>query len=106
MAINWLFAILLSGLLGAVGQGIRVISGLKKLSDEAAITQKKFSDLFSAPRFGISMLIGFAAGAIGFLSLNVDPAATLNHQQIVTLLGIGYAGADFIEAFMNKELPK
>lgn len=100
---DWINLILLGGLLGAVGQGIRVVVGLKKLNDQALQEKKEFSSLFSPSTLFISLLVGFIAGVLGVLSLpNVNVAKLDMNQVLLPLLGIGYAGADFIEGFVKK----
>ena len=102
-AADWINLILLGGLLGAVGQGIRVVVGLKKLNDQALQKKKEFSSLFSPSTLVVSLLVGFIAGVLGILSLpNVNLAKLDTNQVLLPLLGIGYAGADFIEGFVKK----
>ncbi len=102
-AVDWITLILLGGLLGTVGKGIRVVVGLKKVNDQAIQEKKDFSTLFSASTLFFSLLIGFIAGALGMLSLpDVDPSKLDTKQVLLPLLGIGYAGADFIEGFVRK----
>ena len=102
-ATEWITLILLGGLLGTVGQGIRVVVGLKKLNDQALQDKKDLSELFSGSNLAISLLIGFIAGVLGILSLpNVSASKVDTSQVLLPLLGIGYAGADFIEGFVKK----
>jgi hypothetical protein len=56
------FALLLAGLLGMVGQGVRAVVGLKKLNEDAAAQGVSSADLFIAARLIVSLLIGFIAG--------------------------------------------
>lgn len=100
-----LFALTTGGLLGMVGQGVRVIAGMKKLSDEAATKDQTVSDAFSPSRFFISLAIGFIAGVIAALSMNLASLTKFNTGNIQMLLGIaaaGYTGADFVEAFTSR----
>jgi hypothetical protein len=87
-------------LLGATGQAIRVIPGLKKLHEAAHLTQQPMQDLFSASKLSVSLLIGAIAGVLGALTLSLDLAKPVSAQVLVSLIGIGYAGTDFIESFM------
>lgn len=103
---EWVLQLLLGGFLGLIGQGIRVVTGLKKVHDQAAAEGKAFGELFEPSQLLISLLIGFIAGAVAVVSMN--PAGTggaIGRQTIITLLGAGYAGADFVEGFMKKYLP-
>ncbi len=103
---DWILALLLGGLMGMLGQGVRVVSGLKKVHDQAAAEQRPFAELFELNTLLLSLLIGFVAGALAILSLS-DPESTTapSRDLVLSLLGVGYAGTDFIEAFMRKHLP-
>ena len=94
-ALNYL---ILGALLGAAGQGARVIVGLKKLYD----TQGFKSD-FSGVQLIISLVIGAVAGVLGTLTLMGQP---VDQKFLLGLIAFGYAGADFIEGFMQTVLPK
>ncbi len=97
-----LMNLLLGGLLGILGQGIRVIAGLKKLHDT---TQEplKHNEQFDPRRLWISLFLGFIAGGLGVVTLMDDMGAVaLTKDMIITMIGIGYAGVDFIEAFLSK----
>ncbi len=106
MAVNDLImTLLVGGLLGMVGQGIRIIVGLKKVYDQSLREMKDFSQLFDSRLIMMSLLIGFVAGTLGALSM-LDPATTkISKESLLTFTGIGYAGADFIEGFVKKYLP-
>jgi len=56
--------------------------------------------LFATSQLVVSILIGAVAGLLGAISLGIDPKAAIPTEKVSALLGIGYAGADFIEAFM------
>ena len=104
---DWFFTLLLGGMLGVIGQGIRVVIGLKKLNQEASLEGKPFSELFQGSALSISLLIGFVAGALAIIGITDGNEATKPSKElIVTILGAGYAGTDFIEGFINKYLPK
>jgi len=96
--------LLLGGLLGMVGQGIRVMVGLKKKYDESLRSNKKLKDIFDARQLWISILISFLIGTIaGILGVinYIDQAIT--KEFLFTIIGIGYAGTDFIEGFIKKK---
>jgi len=105
-----LFHLLLGGLLGAIGQSIRVIVGLKKLYEDSQQNSKSFNDSFQTKQLMLSLLIGFIAGVLGMVAmLEFDGAGTpvvINKALIVQLLAVGYAGTDFIEGFVKKYLPQ
>ncbi len=95
-----LFDLLTGGVLGLLGQGIRVVVGLRK--QQAAPTEP-----FDASRLGASLLIGFVAGALGVLALGLKGVAGgLESRAVAELLATGYAGTDFIEGFVRQYLPK
>ena len=101
---DWIMQFLVGGLFGALGQGLRVIVGLKKLNDSALLRGKAFGDVFSAGTLVVSLLIGAIAGVLGTFTSSVNLQA-ISRENVVLLIGIGYAGADFIEGFVRKELP-
>lgn len=98
--------LLLGGFLGLLGQGIRVVAGLKKLSESKKVDDQ---DSFDTRRLTVSLLLGFIAGALGSLTLldeiTAQPADAKNHDVIFKLVGIGYAGVDFLESFLTKYIP-
>jgi len=96
--------LLLGGLLGVVGQGIRVVVGLKKKYDESLRLNKDLKEIFDARQLWISILISFligtVAGILGVINY-IDQAIT--KEFLFTIIGIGYAGTDFIEGFIKKK---
>ncbi len=99
--------LLLGGILGTLGQGLRVVAGLKKMNDQAARDRKTFSDMFQTSAMLSSLMIGFIAGAVAIV-VSIDVAAVgkeIDKTTIVTLITAGYAGTDFIEGFIRKHLP-
>ncbi|MFA6114426.1 MAG: hypothetical protein WC729_10545 [Sphingomonas sp.] len=101
-AVSWLQVIGLGGAMGALGQGIRAIVGIKKLNDAANGTPASTSDLIEPSRIWISFGIGFIAGALAAVSLITD-LAHVSSQQIFMLMAAGYSGADFVEGFMSRQ---
>lgn len=111
-----IYTVIAGGLLGAMGQGIRIAVGLKKLSDSNAQKIAK-ADVNDPPekmdngRLWVSIFIGFVAGAIGMIikGTSLKGADGYQTEAIVTIIAIGYAGSDFIEGFfqtyMNKVKP-
>ena len=103
-----LLQLLTGGLLGLVGQMLRFLVGYKKLNDTAAKNGKSVSDMFQTSRFVISLVIGFVAGIIGVVSLSEFKESIFSanvKETVLTLIGIGYAGTDFIEGFIKKYIP-
>ena len=104
-----IFQILVGGLLGIIGQGIRVIVGVKKMKDLQNENRANNTNIpggdFDSKRLWLSVFIGFIAGALGGL-FAVDLKTPLKDKTVLaTLIAIGYAGVDFIEGFMNKLEP-
>lgn len=99
-------ALLLGGILGLVGQGIRAIMGVKKMREENANPALPSYDL-NVSRLIASLFIGFAAGLLATLPF-FDPKFTAgpdwSQQVILTLIAAGYSGADFIEGFLKNFL--
>lgn len=103
-----LLQLIIGGILGLVGQMLRFLVGYKKLNEEAAQVGLTASDMFQTNRFVISLIIGFVAGIIGILSLSDFSTGfflTNVKETVMTLIGIGYAGTDFIEGFIKKYIP-
>jgi putative chitinase len=101
---NALLALLVAGLLGMVGQGVRAVAGIKKMGDDAQAKGVSPASVFSPGWFLVSLVIGFIAGVIAGLSLGLSKLLkTPDDMQL--LLGIaaaGYAGTDFVEAFSSR----
>lgn len=102
--------ILLGGLLGLLGQGIRMAIGLKKLSDANA--QKSDKEDLNGGRLMVSLFIGFVAGALyvlvnGFSNQpDVENGEYVGNQFVFTVIAAGYAGSDFIEGLFNTYIAK
>jgi hypothetical protein len=102
-AADWIAFILLGGVLGGLGQVIRSVAGLKKAQDATAGGAAGFADNFKWTVFIVSLILGFTAGALACLTVTFP--ATLDTKFLLTFIAAGYAGADFIEAFIKKYLP-
>jgi hypothetical protein len=106
-ALDWFQLIGLAALVGAGGQSARVIVGIKKLNDAASLESNAGADtgsLVIASKLFISLLIGAIAGTLAAVA-TMDPGAKFTAQQLAGLAAAGYAGADFIEGFMQRALP-
>ena len=104
-----LFLILLGLVAGALGQALRVVVGVKKASEEAAAGHQTLKQAgIDFGRIGLSLLIGAVAGALAILGstgFSATAADTITPQLFFGVLGAGYAGADFIEGFIRKQVP-
>ncbi|WP_457324472.1 hypothetical protein [Roseateles sp. P5_E11] len=99
----------LSAVLGAFGQGMRAVGGLKKQFDEAHEKGKKLADVFEGVVFAFSLFVGVVAGVAAYLGMIYGSKDGVDWDKGTSVLGIiaaGYAGADFIESFAKKYLPK
>ena len=103
-AAEWIQLMFLGGLAGTLGQGTRVVVGMKKLDAEAVAAGKERKDLMEVSRLLISIAIGFIAGALAALLTDVD-LSKIQVEQILAFAAAGYAGADFIEGAMSRFVP-
>ena len=103
-ASQWLQLIGLGGAVGALGQGMRAIVGLKKVHDATSTLETPMRSALALDRLFISLAIGFVAGALAATGLLSD-LSQVTTQQIFALAAAGYAGADFVEGFMSRVAP-
>ena len=103
-AYDWLQLIALGGVVGALGQGVRMVAGFKKLHDASSGSSLAMSDLIVTHRMLVPLGIGFIAGALAAAS-TVSNLGQISGQQILAIAAAGYAGADFIEGFMSRVAP-
>lgn len=107
-ATTWLVGLLLGGLMGLLGQGARAVVGMKKLNDDAVAKGEALRDNFSPSQFFLSLMIGFIAGALAMAGLmsGLESLEKIEGQTLMTVFAAGYAGADFIEGFVNRNIPR
>jgi hypothetical protein len=94
-----LSAILTCGILGAIGQGIRAVVGLKNAGSLNSTTPTAQSG-FNSSYFLVSMMIGFIAGILAGIGLGLKSFTSIDLDNIKPLLGVigsGYLGADFMK---------
>lgn len=104
-AIDVLGALALAGTLGAAGQAVRAVGGLKKMSDQARASGVGTFENFQTSRFVISLIVGFVAGMVAALSLGLSKLMAANADNTELFLGLaaaGYGGTDFLEAFARR----
>lgn len=100
-----LSVILLGALLGIVGQMVRVLVGLKKLKD-ASETKADFDDQFDVKKLVLSLLYASIIGLVAGVLMAVDSLDKVwDRSTILAIIAAGYAGVDFIEGFLSKNLP-
>jgi predicted chitinase len=99
-----LSALVLCGVVGMVGQGIRAVVGLRKagyLQIEAGDSKQNFS----ASYLMVTLMIGFIAGSLSGLIMGLDTfAGKLPSESLMALVAAGYAGVDFIEGSFNSRI--
>jgi hypothetical protein len=101
--VGWLQIFGLGALVGAFGQGARMIVGLKKLNDAASSANTSLSELIVVSRLIISLAIGAVAGSAAAIG-TVDPDHAISLSVILGIAAAGYSGADFIEGFVSRSL--
>lgn len=95
--------VVLGAVLGMVGQGVRVVVGIKKELDQAA-PGAAWSTWFQPGQLLTTIIISMAVGAIaGVLAVVSAPSfgTTITRGFMVGIIGAGYAGTDFIEGIMT-----
>ena len=100
--------IILCGLMGLVGQGIRAAVGLKSAATLQAQEPSQQSE-FDAAYFALTLGIGFIAGVMAGFIIGLDQVAgiTLKDPKLLfALMAAGYAGTDFIENAFTNLMPK
>ena len=102
---NILVLIAIGAILGMVGQGIRVIVGIKKMNNTASELNTSPDNLFQTRQLVMSLFIAFAVGAIAGVLAAVSNLSlkTIDKSVIIAFIAAGYAGTDFIEGFMKKQ---
>jgi hypothetical protein len=93
-------------LFGAVGQGIRVAVGLKKLNDVAVASDgsKTVVGMIDPTRLLTSLMIGAIAGALTACTTLQD-LGSVTWAVVAGLMTAGYTGTDIIEAFVQHYMP-
>lgn len=107
-AANLVMLVLLGGLLGTLGQGIRIAIGVKKAIEKAANDGKSFKEIFEARFMLVSLFIGFVSGGLAVILLDgngADAPGALSREFLLGIVAAGYVGTDFIEGIMKKRLP-
>ena len=98
-AIQALTFIGLGALLGAVGQGVRAVVGIKKELDS------RQPEWFNGKELGMSFLLGAVAGCVAALS-QYEPNIPISKELLIGFAAAGYAGADFLAGLMQRWMPQ
>ena len=102
---QWIITILLGGIAGFVGQGIRGALGLQKLRERTLASGQSAEAGFSSRMFLSSLLIGFTSGALASFTLDVSQDGVVDIKVVLAMVAAGYAGTDFIEGTAKRILP-
>ncbi len=97
-----LVTLLLCGLMGLLGQGVRAAIGFKNAARASPHAR------FDGSYFATSLVIGFIAGDLAGVGIGLDRLQHFNAGNIHILIGIaaaGYAGVDFIENSLAGMMP-
>ncbi len=112
LAIPPLEVILMGGVLGTAGQGLRAIVELKKANETKSATTPSVANVYITSQLIFSLLVGFVIGVVTTLILGVANIANFDFTQptqignpLLTLLLAGYAGTDAVEGFVTRFLP-
>jgi hypothetical protein len=105
--LNTLIIILLGAVLGMVGQGLRVIVGLKKVFDKAANDKSPAKDLIEYKRLALSLFIAFSIGSVAgvLAAIAKFDISYMNKSTLIAFITAGYVGTDFIEGVFRQIIP-
>jgi hypothetical protein len=99
---QWLIVVTIGIIFGALGQGARVVVGMKKLYDNSS-DNNPMSVMIDGARLLISFGIGGIAGAFAAVTLiSSAEIDKIEAQKLFAIAAAGYAGSDFIEGFMSR----
>ncbi|WP_313687359.1 hypothetical protein [Pantoea sp.] len=97
-------ALLLCGIAGMTGQGIRAVVGLRK-AGYLQIENKDDTQNFSASYLMVTLMIGFIAGGLSGITIGLDRfSTTFDSELLMAVVAAGYAGVDFIEGSFNSRI--
>lgn len=104
---DMLALILLGAILGMVGQGLRIAVGLKKVNEQAQLSNKPMTEIFDIKKMLLSLLCAGVIGTISGVLIAIDYIGKpLDKATVIAIIAAGYAGTDFIEGFISKNLKK
>lgn len=99
---QWLIVVTIGIIFGALGQGARVVVGMKKLHDKSS-DDNPVSVMVDGVRLLISFGIGGIAGAFAAVTLIASGEGNnIEAQRLFAIAASGYAGSDFIEGFIGR----
>ena len=92
--------VVLGVVLGCIGQLIRVVVGMKKQLDKDPNWNNWFKPSQLAVTILLAMAIGAIAGVLSVLSAS-SLGPTITRSFMLSIIGAGYSGTDFIEGMMT-----
>ncbi len=95
--------IALGAVLGAAGQGVRAVVGVKKALEAAQGSSR--AGWFDGRRLGYSLLLGAVAGVVAAVA-QYQPGIVVTRSLLLGFAAAGYAGADFVSGAFGRWLPK
>lgn len=101
IALDYLPLIAMGGILGLLGQSIRVLIGLRKTVQIAAAKESTLSKEIDFRRLLIGLFMGVVIGCLSLLLIQQAPDEPLIGNNIVAIIAIGYAGTDATEGLFN-----
>ena len=105
IALDYLPLIAMGGILGLLGQSIRVLIGLRKTVQIAAAKESTLGKEIDFRRLLLGLFIGLVIGCLSFLLIQQAPDEPLIGNNIVAIIAIGYAGTDAVEGLFNAYPP-
>ncbi len=91
----------LGGLLGAVGQCLRIVVGVRKEA-QSQPDKKRMAELLKYDKLIVGLIIGGVVGVLASINF-ID--SLIDKNLLLGLIAAGYSGTDFIEGFLNKYRP-
>lgn len=100
--------VVLGAIVGGVGQGARAAVGIKKAREDATPKELKDGTWWDGRRLRISFLIGATAGVLYVVTQMQSGAISTDVSQgfLLSLVGVGYAGTDFVEGVLKGRVTK
>jgi uncharacterized membrane protein YoaK (UPF0700 family) len=93
--------LLVGALLGAAGQGARVVVGLKKELADAKAASHRTRDWFDRHELMVSFILGAVAGTAAAVS-QYEPNVEITRSLLLGFAGAGYSGADFFGGLLKR----
>jgi hypothetical protein len=93
--------LLVGALLGAAGQGARVVVGLKKERAAARANSRGVRDWFDSHELAVSFILGAVAGIAAAVT-QYDANVEITKSMLMGFAGAGYSGSDFFSGLFKR----